>query len=287
MSRPPTPEPATMPAVRVTSASVPSEVRWPDGRSRADTNGFVTALAVRQLRLSGRPVPAQWLDLLQACARPEGGYGFWPQGSRPGWAPQLPADSDDTAVMLLELTLAGRVPRRQARSLACRTVGRHRLRRVLDPGPPWLRRGMFTTWHRPPTPRDGPAERPPPTGADLVDLTAVTNVLALLHALDLADLPGVPESLAALDAALAWAGSCPPRWRSLSPFYPEPDELARALEHAAGCGVPGLAEPARTVRRVCPRADPDAVCSMAYGPPTWHSPALTALRRASCPTPRP
>jgi hypothetical protein len=63
----------------------------------------------------------------------------------PGWAWEIPADSDDTAVMLPELTLAERVPRTEARSVACHTVGAHRLRRVLDPGPPWLRRGMFTT----------------------------------------------------------------------------------------------------------------------------------------------
>jgi hypothetical protein len=169
--------------------------------------------------------------------------------------------------MLLELTLAGRISRTEARSVACHTVGTRRLARVLDPGPPWLRRGMFTTWHR--RGRD----------VDLVDLTAVTNVLALLYSLGLERIPGVKESLVGLAAGLEFAGSSTARWQSLSPFYPEPDELARALDHATHCGIPGLAEAARTARRICPRQSPDAVCSMAYGPPTWHSPTLAAIRR--------
>ena len=106
-------------------------------------------------------------------------------------------------------------------------------------------------------------------------------MLALLHALGLERIPGVEESLAGLGAGLDWAGSSVLRWHSLSPFYPEPDELARALEHATQRGVPGLSEGARTARRVCPRESADAVCSMAYGPPTWHSPDLAALRRRS------
>jgi hypothetical protein len=247
------------------TSGVPSVVRWPDGRCVADHNGFVTALAVREHHLAERPVPGEWLDVLEGCRRPGGSYGFWPADSVPAWAPELPADSDDTAVMLLELVLAGRVGRAEARRVACRTVGVHRLRRVLDPGPPWLRRGMFTTWHR------GRA-------LDMVDLTAVTNVLALLHALGLQGIPGVEESLAALAAAIDWAGSSVPRWESLSPFYPEPDELARALGHATACGVPGLADGARAAREACPRRDADVVCSMAYGPPTWHSPALAVVR---------
>ncbi len=205
--------------------------------------------------------------MLESCARPGGGYAFWPYGAVPAWAPDLPTDSDDTAVMLLELTLAGRVPTHEARSAACRTVGSHRLRRALSPGPPWMRRGMFTTWQR--------------TGRDvgIVDLTAVTNALSLLFALGLSAIPGVAESLAGLGAATRWAGGSTARWRSLSPFYPEPEELARALDHAAGWEVPGTAGWATAVRAGCPRESPDRICSMAYSPPTWHSPELASLRR--------
>ena len=119
--------------------NVDSVVRWADGRSVHDSNGFVTALAVRELRRAGRTVPDTWLDVLETCRRPNGSYGFWPYGCTPAWAPELPADSDDTAVMLLELTLAERVSPTEARAVACHTVGAHRLRRVLDPGPPWSR----------------------------------------------------------------------------------------------------------------------------------------------------
>ena len=247
--------------------AVRSVVRWPDGRSYEDRNGFVTALAVRELRRSGRAVPCGWLEVLEACRRADGAYGFWPVGASPTWAPPLPSDSDDTAVMVLELTLAGRLPLTTARSVACHRVATHRLRRVPDPGPPWLRRGMFVTWHR--TGRD----------VDLVDLTAVTNVLALLYAVGLRTIPGVEESLEALSLAASLSAGSRDRWRSVSPFYPEPEELARALDHAAEWGVPTAAEAARTVRDVCPREDPDVVCSMAYGPPTWHSEELTMIRR--------
>lgn len=247
-------------------AGVASTVRWPDGRTSEDANGFVTALACREVRRSGGAVPADWLDVLTTCRRPDASYGFWPVGRAPTWAPELPSDSDDTAVMLLELTLAGRVPRADARRTACLALATHRLSGLRAAGPPWLRRGMFTTWHR--------------SGSDIVDLTVVANVVATLHALDLARLPGVAESLDALGAAARWAHGSRLRWRSLTPFYPEPDELARALDHAADWGVPGVRDVAALVRTECPRTDPDAVCSMAYGPPTWHSPALRGLRSA-------
>ncbi|PRY17418.1 hypothetical protein [Kineococcus rhizosphaerae] len=244
----------------------PSVVRWADGRTAQDANGFVTGLLVRELRLAGHRAPAGWLDALGRCARPDGSFGFWPEGGRPAWAPELPPDSDDTAVLLTELHLAGRLDRTRTRRVACRTLGNRRLRRVLDPGPPWIRVGTFTTWHRG---RD----------AGVVDLTAVANVLALLRVTGLQAVPGFEESRASVLAGARWAGSSRARWESLSPFYPEPDELRRALVNAARCGVEGLAGAVAAVARACPRRDPDVVCSRAYGPPTWHSPALAALRR--------
>lgn len=102
-------------------------------------------------------------------------------------------------------------------------------------------------------------------------------MLALLYELGLSRIPGLGESLNDLAAAATWAGA-PLRWASLSPFYPEPDKLARALDHAAECGVPGALDDAAAVRADCPRRVPDAICSMAYGPPTWHSQELIELR---------
>ena len=248
----------------VGSAGVASTVRWPDGNSSNDANGFITALACRHVRRCGGVVPQEWLDVLETCRRPDGAHGFWPVGRTPTWAPDLPSDSDDTAVMLLELVTAGRVRPDEARRVACRTLASHRLGREGGVRPPWLRRGMFTTWHGP--------------GDGLVDLTAVANSLATLFALGLSGVPGVAESLEALGAATHWATGSGLRWTSLSPFYPEPDELALALEHAADWGVPGAGTAASAVRAACPRTSPDAICSMAYGPPTWHSPELAAIR---------
>ncbi|MEO5852249.1 MAG: hypothetical protein ABIQ15_07025 [Nocardioides sp.] len=238
------------------------------GTERTDHNGFVVALASRAVRCSGGTVPPSWLDYVETCRRPSGGFGFWPVGGTPAWAPDLPADADDTAVALLELVRAGWVTPEDARAIACRTVATYRLIRPADPGPPWLRRGAFTTWHR--------------VGAttDLVDLTALVNVVALLAYLDLLHLPGVPASLDLVAAAREWAGDSRERWRSVSPFYPEPDELALAVDNAEECGVPGLGGLAPHLRHVAPRRPhhPYAVCSAPYGPPTWYCEDLRDLR---------
>ncbi len=239
-----------------------------DGTVREDDNGFVVALAARAVRRSGDTVPPSWLDHLEACRRADDSFGFWPECRAPSWAPALPGDADDTAVDLLELLRAGRVGRDAARAVACRTVARFRLIRPPDPGPPWLRRGAFTTWHR------------PGAATDLVDLTVLLNVLALLSDLELMHLPGVRASLDTVAAAREWAGDSRDRWRSVSPFYPEPDELAHAVDNAEESGVPGLDGLAAHLRHVAPR-DPDlpyAVCSAPYGPPVWHSEDLRDLR---------
>ena len=257
--------PGPVPEVEMPDAC---RVVFADGTECDDQNGFVVALAVRTVRVSGGAVPPSWLDLVETFRRRDESFGFWPEGCAPAWAPALPGDADDTAVALLELVRAGRVPRDHARATACRTVATYRLVRPPEPGPPWLRRGAFTTWHR------------PGTTTDLVDLTTLVNVLALLAYLDLLHLPGTAASLDTVVAAREWAGDSRERWRSVSPFYPEPDELAHAVDNAAECGVPGLGGLARHLRRVAPR-DPDqpyALCSAPYGPPIWSSESLRDLR---------
>ncbi|WP_156384214.1 hypothetical protein [Marmoricola sp. Leaf446] len=252
--------------------------RWPSvactvvdraGDEHVDHNGFVVALAARAARRSGSTVPPAWFEHVESCRHPGGGFGFWPLGRAPAWAPDLPTDADDTAVALLELVRAGRTTRDAARWTACRTIASHRLARPPDPGPPWLCRGTFTTWHR------------PGAATDLVDLTALVNVLAVLADLGLLHLPGVDASLATIGRAAAWAGHDPDRWRSVSPFYPEPDELALAVDNAEECGVPGLGHLASRLRRVAPRETGGryAVCSAPYGPPVWFSETLRDLRR--------
>ncbi len=252
------------------SGFIESLVDLPGGQVARDRNGFVTALAARALRGSARPVPAAMLDALACCARDDGGYGFWPLGAAPGWARELPADGDDTAVIALELWRAGRIDRLAARRAAGR-VARHRVTIVPDPGPRWIRRGTFALWHR------------PGARASMVDCTATANMLALLAATGLLHLPGSADALATLSAALDWAGDDPARAASLSPFYPDPAELAAALSHAAASGVHELASLAAAVARARwgrPALDRGAaaVCSSPYGGVRWRSPALAAIR---------
>jgi len=244
------------------------------GARHRDRNGFVTALAVRTLRQRGLAVPGAMLDALQTCRSARGGFRFWPEDAQPDWAPDLPDDVDDTAIMALELLHAGRIDLADARRTACMTIARRRIARLPMLHPPWLRIGTFATWSR--------------EGAvfDLVDCTATANVLAFLAAIDLSHLPGVAEATAMLDAALRWAGDDELRASSLSPFYPEPAEFVLALEHAAQCGAQGLAElharaastawGADAQSRV---ADPEhRLCSSPYGVAVWRSAELARLR---------
>lgn len=244
---------------------VPSVVRHPRW-VRRDNNGFVTALATRASRLAGRDVPGQWLDLLESCRVGEVGFSFWPRGEAPKWAPPLVPDADDSSVMAVELWRAGRIGREEARRIACRGVAAFRAQRVAH-GPEWIRPGMFAVWQRPGITRQ------------LVDCTAATNALALLAATDLLEVAGVAETVAAVSAGVAWASGDALRLSSLSPFYPEPDELRRAVAHAVGEGCELLVDVAAALGEPS-SPDPDAtVCSSPYGLVTWHSPQLQAIRR--------
>lgn len=244
------------------------------GRKLADRNGFVTALGVRALRRRGLPVPAAMLDALERCRSARGGFRFWPQDARPQWAPDLPDDADDTAIMLLELLHAGRVGREDARRIACLAIARRRVAAFPLLRPPWLRPGVFATWSREGIRRD------------LVDCTATANALALFAALDLSHLPGVREAGEMLAAAVRWAGDDDLRAASLSPFYPDPAEFVLALDHAGECGARGMAALhrlasatawGRDAERRSARRD-HAVCGSPYGVAVWRSPELARLR---------
>jgi hypothetical protein len=246
---------------------------------RVDHNILTTALAVRSLRRSGWQ---QWscfarksaLDGLESARSPSGGFRFWPVGSKPSWAPDLPDDTDDTAIVTLELYAAGRWSREMARQVACRTIGMHRLRQLYWPGPPWRRVGAFKTWHR------------ADTETDMIDCTVNANAVALLAALGLRRVPGYWEACAMIDEALAWAGTSEERLKSLSPFYPAPAEFLLALENAVECGANELipaftqlqsTEWGRNALSATWCAD-HAICSSPYGLAIWRSPALAEIR---------
>ena len=257
--------------IAVLESPVPSTVRDRQGgglRLRRDSNGFISALAARAWRSGGGVVPGVWLDTLESCRAGDLGFSFWPQQATPSWAPRLVPDTDDSAVMALELLHAGRLGLPEARRIACLGVAAHRLRQVRR-GPVWPRVGMFATWQR--------------AGArtDLVDCTVAVNALALLAATGLLGVSGVAETVAAISAGVDWAGADEARLSSLSPFYPEPDELRLAVAHAVAAGCTVLA-PVADILGDARLPDPDAaVCSSPYGLVTWHSRELQAVRAAS------
>lgn len=247
------------------------------GARRLDRNGFVTALAMRALRRQGIDIPAEMLDALERCRSPGAGFGFWAPCSRPQWAPRLPDDADDTAIMTLELHAAGRLSREEARRIVCLTIGRHRIAQLPALRPPWLRTGVFSTWHR-----RGIA-------LDLIDCTAIANALAAFAALDLHEIPGVRASTAVLHDAVAWAGDDGTRACSLSPFYPEPAEFVLALRHAVEAGAEALAPVYASAAQTPWGCDAETrvahddhlVCSSPYGSAVWRSPALARIRAHS------
>ena len=249
-------------------------------RRLEDRNGFITALAVRAIGHGQQPprldaARTRALDFLERCERQEdpGTFGFWPQTARPSWAPDLPADADDTAIIALELHRAGR------RSLEwLRRVALTRLLpfRVLDDelGPTWIRRGVFRTWLA--RGKSNP-----------VDCVVNVNVAALLNVAGLTHVSAYSEILSMIGAALEWTGDTLDRAALLAPFYADAIELYWALAHAVASGAHELKPSLDRVTRWFPpdgRYDPDRpVCRAAYGATVWRSPILQMLRCSDLP----
>jgi hypothetical protein len=247
-----------------------------------DRNGFATvqvlrALGPRARRVLGTGAWSAALGALRACRNPAtGAFRFWPIGERPRWAPDLPDDADDTALMAVALWSAGALPAADLRRLACYTVVRHRLAAIVQPGPAWPRVGAFKTWMR------------PGLEPDMADCTVNANVVAMLAAAGLTRVPGYGEACAMIDDAVRWAGHDAVRAATLSPFYPEPGELVLAVEAAVAAG----AEPLRSIallmehsplwreqrRRAC--APDPVICGSPYGRVTWRSKAVGIARAA-------
>jgi hypothetical protein len=256
-----------------------SLVALDDGRLE-DRNGFITALVVRAIGHGQQPLHLDWartraLDFLERCERQAdpGTFGFWPQRDRPSWAPDLPADVDDTAIIALELHRAGR------RSLEwLRRVALTRLLpfRVLDdePGPAWIRPGVFRTWLA--------RGKPNP-----VDCVVNVNVAALLNVAGLTHVSAYSAVLSMIGAALEWTGDTMSRAALLAPFYADTIELYWALAHSVASGAHELQPSLDRVAGWLPRDgwyDPDRpVCRAAYGATVWRSPILQMLRRSGRP----
>ncbi|MBI1180084.1 MAG: hypothetical protein GC201_05960 [Alphaproteobacteria bacterium] len=250
------------------------------GLDAVDRNGFAVAQVLRALgpdapAVLGRAGRDAALRMLQRCRGPNGGFRFWPADLRPGWAPDLAEDADDTAIMVLLLWRAGWLEREDARRIACRTVVGHRLLATVQPGPPWARVGAFKTWLRP-----GPEPA-------IADCTVNANAVALLAALGLQRVPGYAEACAMIADAAVWAGEDEARAASLSPFYPEAGDLMLAVEQAVAEGageLEGVLAHMRTspswrrLRRRCLGPAP-AICGSPYGLVRWTCPTVGAARR--------
>jgi hypothetical protein len=243
-----------------------------------DCNGCITGLVVRAIGhgpLPGRLHAAREraLDYLERCERSAapGSYGFWPESDRPHWAPELPADADDTALIAVELFRAQRRSLEALRRVALLTLLPFRVRdseRGQDPA--WVRPGVFRTWLA-----DG---RPNP-----VDCVANVNIAALLAQAGLTHIAAYRAVVSMLAAAVAAAdGAARTRAPLLAPFYAHPAELRWALAHAVASGASALAPSLARVASWCADATaPDAdrpVCCSAYGRRVWTAPILHRLR---------
>ncbi len=268
---------AAFPAARDARGAFESFVAL-NGRMITDRNGFITALVVRTLGHGKLPPPLheareRALDCLERCERRSvpGSFGFWPEDTRPSWAPTVPGDADDTAIIALELHRAGRRPPEWLRRVALTVLLPFRVQRDEEEGEPaWVRSGVFRTWlvHRLPNP---------------VDCIVNVNVAALLASAGLAHIAAYRAVVDMVAEALAWTGDVPARVTEIAPFYAHPLELRWALAHAVAAGAGELAPSLERVASWSPQedaCDPDQpVCCSAYGGVTWRSPVLQHVRR--------
>lgn len=243
-----------------------------DGALQEDANLFVTAMVLRESRHC--ETGADWrrsaLDALarEAAVRSDGACGFWPAALRPAWAASVPADADDTALILTELFRYGRLSR--AAALRCAVLALLPCR--VEAGgeaaiPPWIGPGCFRTWI-------GQAGS---VRANPVDCCVNANVAALFALLGAKHLPGYAEAVLAIEAGLAWAGSDARRLDALTPFYPAPRLLLSALDHAIECGADELCAAAKRLRVLPPAllAGRPGLCRDAWGKCTWHAPVMS------------
>jgi len=252
--------------------SFPSEVSG-SGWVRDDRNGFTTALVLRALRDEPDDcdvirVRSAALDFIERCrsTRTAGAFGFWPEELRPAWAPRLPADLDDTAIMTFELLRYGRLSRRDGLSAACNVLIPNRVP-VNEGGtrPPWVVPGAFKTWV-------GEPGRP-----NVVDCCVNANAVALMSLVGATRLPGYEEAVSTVLQGIAWAGDNAMRQQAITPFYPSILALREAVEHAIACGAVALRPALAQLQQVTENAPVEAgCCCSAYGSTVWRCRALDA-----------
>ncbi|CAO3430194.1 hypothetical protein [Azospirillum endophyticum] len=256
-----------------------------------DENGFVTALVLNALDgLEETPALAtargRALDFLARCELPDrpGAFSFYPWDGHPDWmAVPLPADADDTALFALALVAGGRRDREWLTRVATGELRRFRLAWISGAAMPWHREGAVFTWLD---------ERYYP---NVIDLCVNINVAALLAATGQGEALGLPAIVAMVEDALDWAGPFPDKARLLSPYYPDPIEIAHALTRAVAQGVTEF-RPSLARLRDLPWAWEDGtddgggrggegrpVCGSGDRRILWTAPVLRAARRLLVP----
>lgn len=256
------------------------------GQETIDVNGFTAAIVLRQLRHAPRTsrleiLRSRALDWLESCRSRDvpGAFGFWPDCSRPAWAAAVPADVDDTTVMLLELLRHGRIERRAALSAAAGLLPCRVEAADLAALPPWVAEGSFYTWIVGPNPA-GRARKPL---TNIVDCCVNSNVAALFAYLGLCGFPGQDAAAEVVIAGLSWAGTDERRLAAITPFYPSSACLTEAVSHAVECGATALVEAQDRLAALPGRlvSQPAGLCRDAYGHCVWHAPAVDLARQVA------
>lgn len=263
-----------------------------------DCNGFTAAMVLRATRHVPHDavmttVRRRALSFVMTCAStvvPEA-FAFWPDAARPAWASSVPADVDDTAIMVTELLRHGWLDSADALRRVCRAMLPHRVSDAeAATSPPWVASGCFETWIVPAT-----ADRARVPAVNIVDCCVNANAAALMSLIGAQHLPGYAAAIQTIFSAVGWAGDNRRRLSSATPFYPSVENLVDAVEHAVECGAHALRGVLDRLQALDLEAsDQDAgCCSSAYGSTVWHCEAIDtaralarAARRRSCETSR-
>ena len=275
-------------ALQLPDGSFESTVSWRGDRLR-DCNGFTAAMVLRATRHVPDDavmtiVRERALRFLTTCASSTvpGAFAFWPDAMRPAWARSVPADVDDTAIMLTELVRHGWLERHHALRRFCRAVIPQRVRASETVSvPPWIVPGSFYTWMADPNAGVG-------RGVNIVDCCVNANVVALMSRLKAEHLPGYEAAILTVANGVRWAGGERRRLLAVTPFYPAVTCLIEAVEHAVETGASALGETRDRLRSL--EIDPLDVqagcCRSAYGSTVWHCSAIDVARALAIAIPR-
>jgi hypothetical protein len=265
-------------ALQLSNGGFASVVTSPRGRID-DCNGFTAAIVLRLTRhLPPDPTVTRireralaYIATCVASSVPDA-FAFWPDAARPRWAPSIPADVDDTAIMLTELVRYRWLDRHNAiarfsRAILPARVDPHGIQRL----PSWIVPGCFYTWI-------GAATSC--VGVNIVDCCVNVNVVALMAFIGAARFNGYAEAIETVHNAVHWSRRDKVRLSAITPFYPSVANLIDALEHAVECGATPLVDTLHQLRALGIETvhERTGCCRSAYGSAVWHCEAIDVAR---------